>query len=653
MSQELEVKRNARFEALSRLARNNFYLYCRFREPDFYKKEYTHLKLLCDTLNDFYFDKLLKPDGTPYHKLNIKCPPQHGKSRTLVNFSQFVLGYNSKEIVLTASYGDAPATDFSRYTRDGINEEKNFPLHRVFSDVFPETKIKRGNSSVQKWALEGRHFSYLGCGVGGAVTGKGGTIKIIDDLVKDASIAVNDHALEKLWLWFSGTFNSRNSAIGKPVKHIFCATPWSEKDPQARLEKLQPDKWYNLEMEVYNESTGEMLCDDLLSKESYMDIKEIALQNPVTHSIFMANYHNKRMSIEGRLYKKFLTYKKLDFEITEVRSKTDTADTGKDNLCHIAYVPYNGLNYVINVIYTPDPNEITESLVAEDLKIHKVNHAMVESNNGGRGFARAIERITREKGNVRTIIDWFHQSGNKQSRIKTNSTDVQNTIVYPEDWAVRWPAFFEAITTYMANGENSFDDGPDTLTMIVEDAQAHDGLIEYDKIEKLFKGDPKNKDGIYLTCNVSKNIVHMCLWSGFAILEYKAVEFSNYFYNYNQLRLKYGDLQTFYYSDAQTLPDGNKIKQDRSPIRGDEYKNVKHQMYFMLSDLINSGEIKIKCKIDKDSLTAELLNIRQYKSDHETKKQILPRDKIIQNLGRDIDLFNAISCRMFPVLKGL
>ena len=115
-------------------------------------------------------------------------------------------------------YGDGPATDFSRYTRDGINEIANTPDQIVFSDIFPDTKIKQGNSSVQKWALEGQHFNYLGVGMGGGVTGKGATLRIIDDLVKDIEVAINDTALDKIWRWLSGTFSSRNSSEGGEVK---------------------------------------------------------------------------------------------------------------------------------------------------------------------------------------------------------------------------------------------------------------------------------------------------------------------------------------------------------------------------------------------------------------------------------------------------
>jgi predicted phage terminase large subunit-like protein len=56
-------------------------------------------------------------------------------------------------------------------------------------------------------------------------------------------------------------------------------------------------------------------------------------------------------------------------------------------------------------------------------------------------------------------------------RIFTKAAEVQNMIHYPEGWDMRWPEFYSNITGYMATGKNKHDDGPDTLTMLVEAEQ--------------------------------------------------------------------------------------------------------------------------------------------------------------------------------------
>ena len=229
-------------------AQKVFYEYCRITEPEFYNDKKPHLKKLCDTLDDFYNGRLMKTDdsGDPFMKLMIRMPPQHSKSRTLVNFTKWVFGKNVEERIITGSYGDAPATDFSRYTRDGIREVKNSQEQYVFSDIFPDVRVKKTDASVQKWALEGQHFSYLGVGCGGAVTGKGATLRLSDDLVKDAEEAMNESSLEKIWRWFSGTFSSRTSAKGGEIKEIVCGTLWGEGDPQMILQETEGDEWFVL-----------------------------------------------------------------------------------------------------------------------------------------------------------------------------------------------------------------------------------------------------------------------------------------------------------------------------------------------------------------------------------------------------------------------
>ena len=75
---------------------------------------------------------------------------------------------------------------------------------------------------------------------------------------------------------------------------------------------------------------------------------------------------------------------------THIRSYTDTADTGADYLCSIIYGEYNHEAYVLDIYYTKDPMEVTEPETARRLLAHSVNLAKIESNNGGRGFARNV-----------------------------------------------------------------------------------------------------------------------------------------------------------------------------------------------------------------------------------------------------------------------
>ena len=99
--------------------------------------------------------------------------------------------------------------------------------------------------------------------------------------------------------------------------------------------------------------------------------------------------------------------------------------------------------------------EQTETAHAEQIKNNQVNHVRIESNSGGRGFSRNSERIVKERGYRGAYYEPFHQSANKQSRILSNSALVENNVYFPSDWKIRWPEFYEAMTTYQREGKTN------------------------------------------------------------------------------------------------------------------------------------------------------------------------------------------------------
>ena len=112
--------------------------------------------------------------------------------------------------------------------------------------------------------------------------------------------------------------------------------------------------------------------------------------------------------------------------------------------------------------------ETTEISVAKQLKEFDVNVADIEGNNGGRGFARSVERITQELGNFKTVILTFHQSNNKQSRILSNATWIMTHIYFPSNWRDRWPEYYSSMMEYQKEGKNEHDDAQDATTGIAE-----------------------------------------------------------------------------------------------------------------------------------------------------------------------------------------
>ena len=127
-------------------------------------------------------------------------------------------------------------------------------------------------------------------------------------------------------------------------------------------------------------------------------------------------------------------------------------------------VDTDGVIYVTDVVYSREPMEHTERLVAAMLTEARTRKVYVESNNGGRGFARSLQRLL-----PKVKVEWFHQSGNKEARILSNSATVLHNIRMPKDWHLRWPEFYAHLTTYRRLFRaNRHDDAPDALTGVVE-----------------------------------------------------------------------------------------------------------------------------------------------------------------------------------------
>lgn len=454
-----EIKKQARLE----LARRDFFEYCKLTASDFYKEERSFLKDLCYQLQDFY-----KSDEKV---CVINMPPRHGKSRTAGKFVEWILGTNPNEKIMTGSYNEDLSSSFAKSVRDTIASEKTEGVI-VYNDIFPNTEIKDGEATQKKWALAGSKVSnYLATSPTGTATGFGCTIMIIDDLIKNAKEAYNENTLKNHIDWFNNTMLSRTE---NGFKLIIIMTRWSSNDLAGYILENYPNVRH-INYKAVQED-GSMLCEDVLSKEDY----EFKTKN-MNKDIIYANYQQEPIDVKNRLYTTFKTYEKLP-SAHYIMNYTDTADEGEDYLCSIDYQMYNNEYYILDVIYTQESMEITEPAVAKMLTKDNVGNANIESNNGGRGFARNVQKELKQLKNTHTKVNWFHQSENKIARILSNSTGVMNNIYFPINWEDRWPEFAKHIKHYVRTGKNEHDDAEDCLTGVYEHPRPNTIQFGYNNI---------------------------------------------------------------------------------------------------------------------------------------------------------------------------
>jgi predicted phage terminase large subunit-like protein len=451
------LKRFAKIE----LANREFFYFCQAMAPDFYTEDRQYLKDLCVTLQDFYESQ----DDIQI----INLPPRHGKSRTASLFTQWVFGKNQQEKVMTGSYNETLSTTFSKAVRDSIGTIKADLERIIYGDVFPGVRIKKGDGAMNLWSLEGGYNNYLATSPTGTATGFGASLMILDDLIKNADEANNEATLDKHWTWFTDTMLSRLEEGGKI---IIIMTRWATGDLAGRaLEHFQEEKKKVRLMTMKAlQDDGTMLCDEILSRESY-EMKTRAMGEDIAS----ANYQQIPIDLKGKLYSSFKTYTQLPEDskgnslFTSIYSYCDSADEGADYLCNIIWGEYLKEAYVLDIIYTKEPMEITEPATAKALFEFKVNRSRFESNSGGRSFARNVRRILEQdlKSNF-TNVSWFHQSKNKVARIVTNATWIMNHVYYPVNWRDRWPEYYKAMAAYQREGKNTHDDAQDATSGIAE-----------------------------------------------------------------------------------------------------------------------------------------------------------------------------------------
>ena len=414
-------------------------------------------------------------------RLIVTMPPQHGKSvgaTTLL--PAYVLGLDPDQRVAIASYSGALASKFNRRVQRILESEE-------YAAWFPETTIKRGTKppsyirTSDEAEIIGHRGSLLSVGREGSLTGNRVDCFILDDLYKDALEANSPLVRANCWEWYTSVVRTR---MHNASRELVVFTRWHEEDLIGTLSEREPveplERWEQLDTapsegwlhlnfealksgpptEIDPRRPGEALW------ECQQGVALLEAKRRLDPLQFEAMYQGHPSSREGLLYGRgFAEYDLLPREIVRLANYTDTADTGDDYLCSLSYaVDADGVIYVTDAVYTREPMEVTEAAVAEMLRRSGTRQAAVESNNGGRGFARAVQARVPE---VR--IEWFHQSANKEARILSNSATALHLVRFPRGWNRSWPELYAHLTTYRRQFRaNRWHDAADVVTGIVE-----------------------------------------------------------------------------------------------------------------------------------------------------------------------------------------
>lgn len=167
-------------------------------------------------------------------KLLLMAPPQHGKSRQVIEFISWVSGKNPDLKTIYSSFSDDLGVDANRQLQRIYDEDRfmaTFPRLRIGGhNVVTITGKPLRNSSVIEYA--NHRGSFRNTTVLGQITGKGLDLGVVDDPIKGREAANSKPTRDKTWSWFTDDFLSR---FADHAAFLMMLTRWHVDDPAGRL----------------------------------------------------------------------------------------------------------------------------------------------------------------------------------------------------------------------------------------------------------------------------------------------------------------------------------------------------------------------------------------------------------------------------------
>ena len=188
---------------------SDFLKFVKYMWPDFI--EGRHHKDMAEMFNALADDKV--------DRLIINMPPRHTKSEFASYFlPAWMIAKNPKLKIIQTTHTADLAVDFGRKVKHLLDD----PL---YSDLFP-TRLMEDSQAAGKWKTE-QGGEYFAAGTGGAITGRGADLLIIDDPHKEQDLKKDGKSFEKAWDWYLSGPRQRLQPGGKIVVVM---TRWSTKD---------------------------------------------------------------------------------------------------------------------------------------------------------------------------------------------------------------------------------------------------------------------------------------------------------------------------------------------------------------------------------------------------------------------------------------
>ena len=437
-------------EIKAELARRSLQDYIKLLWPGY--RTAPHIDLLCE--------KLEAVERGELHRLIICMPPRHSKSVHVSEyFPAWYMGKNPSRQVITATYSG----EFSAGWGGKVKAHIQDPLS---VQVFPDLELKADTKSKTHFETTKRG-EYSAVGIGGAATGRGADLFIIDDPIKNRQDAESETIRETCISWYKSVALTR---LMPEASVIVMMTRWHELDLVGHLLKNSVENWEILELPGLAEE-GDILCraeGDALWPDQYpaeeLEKKKLELGSYE----FNALYQQKPAPPEGSLFniKHFNRYDAIpEFPLavihsydtgTKVNERNDPTSLG---VWHVYPHGFYLVEQIRTKIDHPQRKRLVVNMAARD------NPLIILIEDEGNGTSLIQDLRSDNATNHLNIAAITTKGKSKEIRALAVTGLIESGRVYLPNTAT-WLADFEHELKHFPNGRN--DDQVDQMTQALD-----------------------------------------------------------------------------------------------------------------------------------------------------------------------------------------
>jgi predicted phage terminase large subunit-like protein len=323
-------------------------------------------------------------------KLAIITPPRHGKT-TLANVMApaYALGRNPTETIISVSYGSELSETWGRRVRNILSDP-------AFTEIFPSCKLSPDSAAAYRFTTTAGG-EYSAVGRGGPVTGRGASLLILDDLIKDSSEANSDTTCRGIVEWLQHVAFTRLTPNGRVIA---ISTRWSERDPMGWL--LQQDGWTVLHLpaiaEKENDPVGRKIGEALWPSHYPVESLE-AIRANVGSRVFQCLYQGNVSAAAGTVFKRdwFRHYTTAPESFKRIIQSWDTSfKTGATNdysVCATIGEAQNGF-YLLSLFREKCEFPELKRQVALQADFWKPSEIYVENRASGQSLVQELKLAT-------------------------------------------------------------------------------------------------------------------------------------------------------------------------------------------------------------------------------------------------------------------